>query len=395
MHRRRFLETLGLAAALLPTRSLIAQTSSFADYQQQQQGGFENYQAQLNQDFLTYQQTTREAFANYRAQVNQIWGDQQIGSARVLVSYAPDLKTRSIIDFENATLTIEVIDTETPENLGGRIREALLDTATATTRSLHAQDALGQTIERRLASQMQHQQTGQPDNRPVIADLLTGQPQPERQQVAAAVANALPAGQTDQRPAVEPGMRIYRFSLPLNPANISTKADQYRPLVQHYATQEKLDPALVLAIMHSESAFNPLARSHVPAYGLMQIVPTTAGRDASEKVYGQQRLLTPAYLYDGENNIKMGCAYLHLLYYRYLTSIQHPESRLYCTIAAYNTGSGNVARAFTQGRNVSEAAQVINRMNPAQVHKQLVDRLPYQETRHYLQKVVPRYQAYR
>lgn len=395
MHRRRFLETLGLAAALLPTRSLFAQTSGFSDYQQQQQSGFASYQAQLNQDFLTYQQTTQAAFANYQAQVGRIWGDQQIGSARVLVSYSSDMKTRSIIDFENATLTIEVIDTEAPENLGGRIREALLETATATTRSLHAQDALNQTIEHRLASQTRHQQTGQPDNRPVVADLLTGQPQPEQQQVAAAIAKALPTGQTTQRQAVEPGMRIYQLSLPLNPANVSTKADQYRPLVQRYATEEKLDPALVLAIMHSESAFNPLARSHVPAYGLMQIVPTTAGRDASEKVYGQQRLLTPAYLYNGENNIKMGCAYLHLLYYRYLASIQQPESRLYCTIAAYNTGSGNVARAFTQGRNVSEAAQVINRMTPAQVHKQLVDRLPYQETRHYMQKVIPRYQAYR
>lgn len=395
MQRRRFLEALGLAAALLPTRSLMAQASGFADYQRQQQGGFASYQAQVNQDFLTYQQTTQEAFAQFQAQVGRIWGDELLGSARVLVSYSSDLKTRSIIDFEKATLTVEVIDGAAPENLGGRIREALLDTANATTRSLHAQDALNQTIERRLASQTQHLQTGQPDNNPVVADLLTGQSRPEQQQVAAAVANALPSGQTSQRQAVEPGMRIYRFSLPLNPANISTKADQYRPLVQHYATQEKLDPALVLAIMHSESAFNPLARSHVPAYGLMQIVPTSAGRDASEKVYGQQRLLTPAYLYNGENNIKMGCAYLHLLYYRYLASIQHPESRLYCTIAAYNTGSGNVARAFTQGRNVNEAAQVINRMNPAQVHQQLLERLPYQETRHYLQKVVPRYQAYR
>jgi membrane-bound lytic murein transglycosylase C len=130
-----------------------------------------------------------------------------------------------------------------------------------------------------------------------------------------------------------------------------------------------------------------MARSHVPAYGLMQIVPHSAGRDASELLFGREVLLSPSYLYGEGNNINVGTAYLYLLYNRYLAEIRDPVSRMYCSIAAYNTGPGNVARAFADTTKVSNAAGIINRMTPQQVYTHLVSRLPYQETRDYLQKV--------
>lgn len=399
MDRRRFLATLGVVSTTLPTQSLLARTPEFEHYLQVQQSGFDAYKEQLERDFQTYQQTVQEEFERYQARIQTVWGDQQVGSGTVLVDYSENLKTRSIIDYQNATLTIEVVEPElqegtAPDNLGSRIRTALLDTVTATTAGVFGDDALNQSIERRLAAQTEHRETAQLENRPVVADVLTGSDKPQPRQVEIAVVNAVRAGYTSQRPARQPGMQVYSISIPLNPANISNKAEQFRPLVQKYAAQEKLQPALVLAIMHSESSFNPLARSHVPAYGLMQIVPTSAGKDASEKVYGRQRLLTPSYLYNTENNIKMGCAYLGILYYRYLVSIQNPESRLYCTISAYNTGAGNVARAFTNGRNINQAAQIINKQPPTEIYRRLVSYLPYQETRNYIKKVVPRYQAY-
>jgi membrane-bound lytic murein transglycosylase C len=172
------------------------------------------------------------------------------------------------------------------------------------------------------------------------------------------------------------------------------KADSYRATVTEFAKKEGLNPALVLAIIHTESAFNPMARSPVPAFGLMQIVPTSAGKDASAYVYGKASLLTPSYLYNSENNIKMGCAYLHILYFNYLSSIEDSESRLYCTIAAYNTGAGNVARAFSGNANVKQAAVLINKMQPSEVYRHLQVRLPYQETRDYVERVNRRYQSY-
>ncbi len=81
-----------------------------------------------------------------------------------------------------------------------------------------------------------------------------------------------------------------------------------------------------------------------------------------------------------------GTAYLHILDTRYLKMVQNPRSREYCVIAGYNTGSGNVLRAFHRDRN--QAVARINAASPQEVYEHLVRNLPYQETRNYLPKVV-------
>ena len=71
----------------------------------------------------------------------------------------------------------------------------------------------------------------------------------------------------------------------------------------------KIPQELIYAIMESESSFNPMARSNIPAYGLMQIVPRSAGIDAYNFLYKEKKLLSSRYLYNPSNNIKMGTAY--------------------------------------------------------------------------------------
>jgi membrane-bound lytic murein transglycosylase C len=54
-------------------------------------------------------------------------------------------------------------------------------------------------------------------------------------------------------------------------------------------------------------------------------------------------------------------------------------------IAAYNTGAGNVFRTFSRDRTT--AINQINSLQPAGVYDQLRKKLPYEETRNYLEKV--------
>ena len=147
-----------------------------------------------------------------------------------------------------------------------------------------------------------------------------------------------------------------------------------------------ISPALIYAVIEVESGFNPYAISHVPAYGLMQIVPKTAGRDSWKFLHGKDRIPTPSYLYDPGNNIEMGTAYLHIIDTRYLSAIRHPLSREYCMVAAYNTGSTNVLRTFHPDDR-QKAANTINAMEPAAVYAKLKRDLPYDETRRYVDKV--------
>ena len=104
--------------------------------------------------------------------------------------------------------------------------------------------------------------------------------------------------------------------------------------------------------------------------------------------------MSSSYLYSSNNNITIGSAYLHVLYYRYLKKIKDPQSRLYCAIAAYNTGAGNIAKAFIGNTNISKASRTINKMTPNQVYKRLMKKLPYNETKKYLKKVSDRVSAY-
>jgi membrane-bound lytic murein transglycosylase C len=171
------------------------------------------------------------------------------------------------------------------------------------------------------------------------------------------------------------------------PNSILKRAQKYSHIIKEENKNNNLSEELIHAIIHAESSFNPLARSHIPAFGLMQIVPKSAGIDAYYHLYGKKKILSSRYLYNPTNNIKLGATYLKILYYEYLKDIKDPNNRLQCTIAAYNTGTGNVAKAFTGNSNIKQAAKIINRLNSVQVYKRMMKKLPYKETRKYLFKV--------
>jgi TPR repeat protein len=96
-------------------------------------------------------------------------------------------------------------------------------------------------------------------------------------------------------------------------------------LVQRLALRYAIDPRLALAIVRSESDFDPLARSPKNAQGLMQLMPETAER------FGVRNILDP------EQNVHGGLAYLRWLLELY-------EGDVMLAAAAYNAGEGAVER---------------------------------------------------
>ena len=161
---------------------------------------------------------------------------------------------------------------------------------------------------------------------------------------------------------------------------------RYAAPVLRNARRYHLPPSLIWAIIEVESSFNPYAVSPVPAYGLMQVVPRTAGRDAHRYLTGRDGIPSRTLLFTPARNIEYGSTYLHLLDSRYLADIRHPLSRRYCVIAAYNTGAGNVLRAFSHDRR--QALARINAMTPSQVYAHLRRHLAHAEARRYVQKGV-------
>jgi membrane-bound lytic murein transglycosylase C len=186
----------------------------------------------------------------------------------------------------------------------------------------------------------------------------------------------------------------YKVKLPKN--GLSSRASAVVDFAQTEGEKWHISSALIMAVIHSESSFDPKATSPIPAYGLMQIVTTTAGYDVNQIVRKISEPMSSGDLYVPGINVETGAAYLNILDKRYLKSIENDESRLYCMIAAYNTGAGNVAKAFNAdgARNIRRAAKVINKMAPDEVYQHLLHNLPYDETKHYLKKVSSRIELY-
>lgn len=102
--------------------------------------------------------------------------------------------------------------------------------------------------------------------------------------------------------------------------------DGVEKLVREAAERHRMDPALVRAVIETESNWNPRAYSHKGAGGLMQLIPTTAQRYGAYDVF------------DPQQNIDAGVKYLRTLLERY-------NGNLDLALAAYNAGEGAVDRA--------------------------------------------------
>ncbi len=152
---------------------------------------------------------------------------------------------------------------------------------------------------------------------------------------------------------------IYRFPL------------GYWDLIQEKARARDLDPYLVLSVIRQESLFDARARSPAAAYGLMQLLPSTAARMAK-----QIGLSAPANeeLYDPETNLTLGTQYLKELLQRY-------SNNWFKAVAAYNAGEGAVDRW--------EKEIVTNDI------EEFVERIPYIETRGYVKLVMRNHRVYK
>jgi len=367
--------------ALTPAEYAKAQQASFSEYKQSQEDAFN-----------AYQKEQEAAFNAYKEELAKVWNDPKLSSKKSWIEYTQNKKTRTDVNFEKGTIEVETIATSLKE-AQKELKVALAKAVTVDTKTVQEQDPLEKRL--RKIKKPKGVVDAPVKAEPILAPIIFTK-KPTQKSVKTYVEKKVkPRSIHISKKSKVPKTKIYSVKIQLPKNSVIKRSKIYYTEVKRQASKQKIPLSLVFAIMHSESSFNPRARSHIPAYGLMQIVPKTAGIDTYRYLYNKKKLVTGSYLYDSTNNITMGSAYLHILYYRYLRSIKDPVSKMYCTIAAYNTGAGNIAYAFTGKYNMKKAAPIINAMTSDEVYAKLMKDLRWDEPKHYLKKVSRRMKAYK
>jgi len=145
----------------------------------------------------------------------------------------------------------------------------------------------------------------------------------------------------------------------------------FADLVAAASKDQKVDGALLNAVMREESGFRPEALSTVGARGLTQIMPATGERLAGSLGlldYQADDLFTPA------RNLLLGAHYLAQL-------VELFDGRVSAAIASYNAGPQAVTRWIEE--------------HPGQEDDEWVEAIPYDQTREYVKRVLRSRHVYR
>lgn len=142
----------------------------------------------------------------------------------------------------------------------------------------------------------------------------------------------------------------------------------YWPIVREMSDKYGIDPLIPLSVMREESRYDPEAASVAGALGLMQLMPETAHKIAGSSVPLKGRLV----MRDITTNITIGAYYLSFLQKEFGS---FPE-----TIAAYNAGPDKTREWLKEGLY--------------KAHDEFIEDIPYNETRHYVKRVMLTYFSY-
>jgi membrane-bound lytic murein transglycosylase C len=342
----------------------------------------------LAQDMQDYQEVIehlenevkkyREQLASLRERVEQQWGQENMeaSSAHQFVKYTDSYQSRGAMDFDDGKIVVETVDQSNPrEHLREAIVTTLLTPYDAENPEIYTDKAINYSGPALLAGQVRDHEGVEVRwewRAKRYADYLV---ENEIQQVERA------------------GRTVYQVEIPLVAGHNQVRGQKYEHLVRDAGRRYQVDEALLYALMETESHFNPYAMSHIPAYGLMQVVPATAGRDVYQRIRQRSDQPDQNTLFKPAENIDIGAAYISILRDVYLKGVRHPQSREYAIISAYNGGAGNVLRTFHKDRR--QAVEVINSLSPQQVYDRLHRQHPRAEARGYIKKVTEALGRYR
>lgn len=343
------------------------------DALQHLQDQFQAKRAAMEEQWRKRELEIEQRWQERKREIEKKWAQAQRSTQKEWVDYSPGNDSRSIVNFEEGTLEIATL---VPAAKPGRPAPEQLAAA-----------------QEEIAKQLEQVLSEKADARHAIlaGQVATNKGKPVEPKTAGAFVRQelLPNLVVEDQPT-ESRDGVSRIkvtaTLKMTPDHLKKRARQYVETVVAESRRRQLDPRLVLAVIQTESYFNPKAQSHVPAYGLMQLVPRSGARDAYNFVYNDDKVLDDEYLFQPAQNVELGAAYLHLLMHKSFADVPAGEKKNYLVICAYNWGPGNIRKKIMGPYRVQA-------LRDEELFALLREKTP-EETRNYLTRVTERMGLY-
>ncbi len=321
------------------------------------------YEKSVTAEYDNYEKEEQAAWNKMKERIKAKWTDAAMPGIKKDVVYSAEDESRTQLDYENGKIELDMLVSDsknTKEELQDKIfaalqksfsssdeaslvnwKEIVKDAAKLTVKTSKWGIQQLKTLSRALADKVEKQKT-----------IVAGDKKPRE---------------------------LFTLSVSMVPDYVKKRAANFLPTVKHWAGKYNLDPAFVLGLMRQESAFNPKARSYIPAFGLMQIVPKFAGEEVLTAVTGKKMRPDSDFLYDPAKNIMVGTTYLQLLRDKYFPHIKDSLKQQFLITCSYNWGPGRILNAIKKGK-----------ISPKMSHEELYTKLREiapEETSIYLKKV--------
>ncbi len=349
---------------------------SFEEYRNQQNQQQNDYITQQENAFKNFHQQQDSLFIQYKETIEKLWNEFRESTPKDWVSYNEDFTGRSEVSFESGDIKVDaIVETDSEAD----------------------QTQAQETIKQQIMSILEEKDSTE---KPILADQVKNPQEPEKviseteieqlaEQIAATATQEEVIG-SDNQPRVK-----YTISLELIPDHVRKRAEKYKPIIENFCKKYQIDSSLALAIAHTESYFNPKAYNRSGnAYGMMQIVPKYAGLTMNNVIFHKNQKPSSNELFDPEINLQMGIAYLRWLADNKWDKVTNETNQTYCLICSYNGGPGTIYKAMTGKMNKigqekwDKMFADLSTMENQKLYKKLCKDVPYEETRHYIEKVV-------
>ncbi|MBN2789401.1 MAG: transglycosylase SLT domain-containing protein [Candidatus Delongbacteria bacterium] len=385
--------------------SVFGQESDLEKYKKMASEDVGKWKQERDAELDAYKLRVEKERKEWKEYVNKVrgqWGEYTGSTPKAWAEYSNDLKALSVVDFENNYVEIAtIVDTDdkakSEAQIQKRFEELLAAKEEGTQRKL-------------LQGQIKFEQDAnyvKPKKKVEFKEPITSVPKKEEKVVTEENQKEFVKKTVEKKLKKEVilgddgrARTKYTVTLEMVPNSIQIRAKKYMDLIEKYSKKNDLDPALVMALIHTESAFNPKAFSRRPdgtpmACGLMQIIPSQAGRDAHKALFGKDKIVEPEYLFNPENNLAMGTWYVKWLnnWWNRIEKKKHGKASSvikneYYTVSSYNQGMGTILNKAYKPRDL------FNKSDEETYEILISDKSIPKEGRDYLERVHDRKKLY-